>query len=171
MIAPYIVDYDPNWPICFLREREEILVEVRQYTGEIEHFGSTAVPGLCAKPIIDILVGLQDLSLLELFRERIQLLGYSYVKEHGPRRHFFRKPGNLEERAMYHLHAVEIGSEPWQRLLLFRDYLRSHPETVRAYALLKKQLVTQFGTYNSGKKDEFVQSVFAQIYGDSGFIK
>lgn len=138
-----IVDYDPNWITQF--EAEEILL--RQALGQvdpiIEHVGSTAVPGLAAKPTIDVMIGLTSLKEAAQCIQPIVDLGYHYFMEAEkeiPERRYFKKllpDGNHS----HHLHLVEVGSAFWQEHLLFRDYLRAHPAVARAYERHKRHLL------------------------------
>jgi GrpB-like predicted nucleotidyltransferase (UPF0157 family) len=150
-----IVDYDPAWPKKFLDER--ILLEgVFPKTAVIEHIGSTAVPRLAAKPIIDIMVGVSRLDEAEARVPDLALLGYEYVPEYEallPERRYFRKPRHgLRE---VHLHCVLPGSDFWIRHLAFRDYLRANPDAATAYVTLKKELAAASGNdrdaYTDGK--------------------
>jgi GrpB-like predicted nucleotidyltransferase (UPF0157 family) len=141
-----IVPYDPHWPALFERERDHLRVCLPpELIGRIEHFGSTAVPGLAAKPIIDILVEVADLA--ETRRVIVPLLeaqGYDYFwrpafdDDRPPFYAWFIKR-DAAGRRTHHLHMVESDSELWARLL-FRDYLVGHPETARAYGELKARL-------------------------------
>lgn len=134
--APVIVPYDPRWPSLFAQEREGLL---RLFTGtivEIEHIGSTAVPGLGGEPVIDILLGVLELKQIQ---DRILALeGLGYRPEHQ----IFAKEAGGQH--IYHLHVVEMRGEFWRHFLLFRDYLKAHGEMVRQYYELKVQLAEQF---------------------------
>src|SRR5260370_42693885 len=152
-----VSDYDPNWPILFEQESMRIKKALGSFALAIEHMGSTAVPGLPSKPIIDLLVGVPD---LEEIRERcirpIETLGYNYVPEYAswmPCELFFRKgsPGPWT----HHLHLMEPSHPRWEALLVFRDYLRAHPEAAGAYANIKRALAASskddIEAYRTGK--------------------
>jgi GrpB-like predicted nucleotidyltransferase (UPF0157 family) len=127
-----LVPYDEAWPSLFVEERVRIERALGSWVEAIEHVGSTAVPGLTAKPILDIMVGVSSLRDAKRCIGPLEQLGYEYRGEAGvPGRLFFRK-GNPKT---HHLHVTEIGSEFWERHPVFRDYLRAHPETARNYAL------------------------------------
>ncbi len=140
-----IVDYDPVWPIRFEAERELLGQAFGGAPVSIEHVGSTAVPGLAAKPIIDILISADSLEAFEVRVPELARLGYEYVPEFEvelPMRRYFRKPA-LTGRT-HHLHCVETDSAFWRDHLLFRDFLRTHPDRAAAYAELKRELAQRF---------------------------
>ena len=122
-----VVRYDPEWPRVFEAERavlERVLAP--WLSGGIHHIGSTAVPGLAAKPVIDMLAGVLDLEEARVAFEPLQALGYEY-REHRPEAHLFVKP----DRGV---HLTEPGSDLWRERLAFRNALRTNPELASAYA-------------------------------------
>ncbi len=143
-----IVPYDPTWPESFRRERQHLLGCLpSELIRRIEHFGSTAVPGLAAKPIVDILVEVADLDAI---RARVAPLleaqGYEYLwrPTHGddgpPFYAWFIKRDQRTGARTHHIHMVERHfSDHWDRLL-FRDFLIRHPDVAREYASLKLRL-------------------------------
>src|SRR5690242_16455065 len=134
-----IKEYDPLWPALYEAEREEIMEAIGHYVADIQHMGSTAVPGLAAKPVIDILVGLRRLLDAQDCILPIEGMNYEYVPEFEaefPDRRYFRKGTNGVRS--HQIHMVEIGSDFWERHLLFRDYLRDHPDAANDYAALKR---------------------------------
>src|SRR5260370_8243621 len=146
MSSIIIADYNPVWPVLFEEEKARILAVAGSYIQDIQHVGSTSVPGLGAKPIIDIMIGLRDLSHVEQFVQPLRQLGYGYLGEHGiPERHFFRKPDNGSWIARTHqINMIVMGSDFWRRHLLFPDYLRLPPEDARRYYFSKKELAQHF---------------------------
>lgn len=140
-----IVNYDPRWPETFAAERELILSVVGDAITSIEHVGSTAVPGLGAKPILDMLGGLDN--LYDAFRciEPLSSIGYSYIPEYESdlpeRRYFHKRPDNGQ---WFNLHLAEVGGDFWERHIGFRDYLRREPEAAAEYHRLKVSLARQF---------------------------
>jgi len=161
-----VSDYDPNWPAIFEQERENIQGALGSFAIAIEHIGSTAVPGLAAKPIVDLLVGVPS---LEEARSRcvepIKSLGYTYMPQYAswlPGELFFRKgpPGPWT----HHVHVMEPSHPRWENFVLFRDYLRVHPEVARAYADIKRELAAAFkdniAGYRNGKR-QFVEAAMA----------
>lgn len=141
-----VVPYDSRWPQLYEEERAHLLSCLPEgLTRRIEHFGSTAVPGLCAKPIVDILVEVASLEETRLKVPPIlEAQGYDYFwrplgKEDIPPYYaWFIKRGSKGERT-HHIHMVEAHFEHWDRLH-FRDWLRSHPGDARAYGELKMRL-------------------------------
>jgi GrpB-like predicted nucleotidyltransferase (UPF0157 family) len=144
MPAPVIiVPYDPAWPDLFLAEQTRIQAAIGPHIRQIEHMGSTAVPGLAAKPIIDIMIGLAVLADAPACIAPLEALGYTYVPEYEadmPDRRYFSKGRGTPGGATHHIHMVELGGTFWNRHLLFRDYLRAHPADAAAYGDLKRRL-------------------------------
>lgn len=141
-----IVPYDPSWPALFAEERSRVMEAVGRWVEDVEHVGSTAVPGLDAKPVIDVMVGLRSMQDAYPCVEPLVKLGYSYWAEGAePRHRLFVRFANLERTARTHnLHLVEAGDRYWDERLLFRDYLRDHPATALAYARLKRELAGRY---------------------------
>jgi GrpB-like predicted nucleotidyltransferase (UPF0157 family) len=165
-----IVDYDTRWPQLFEEERERILGAIGDWLLGIEHIGSTAVPGLAAKPIVDIMPGLRSLDDAPLLVPVMEAIGYQYIPEYEdqlPERRYFVKPpgrGYHIER-LFHVHAVETSSPFWRRHTAFRDYLRAHPEACEEYAALKRLLAAKHGADRVGYTDaktEFIQGIEAR---------
>jgi NAD-dependent deacetylase len=159
-----VVDYDPEWPRRFEREAERLRAALGDLLVAAEHTGSTAVPGLAAKPVVDVSAGL---ARLELDRERIaamERLGYEYLGEYGlPGRLYFRS--RTAPRA-FHVHAVEHGGEHWHRHRAFRDYLRAHPEEAARYGEHKRAVAAGAGdteTY-SRRKQAYVDALFERAW-------
>jgi len=152
-----VTDYNPAWPALFKQERERLDTALGSLLVIIEHVGSTAVPGLAAKPIIDLLVGVRSLEEARpRCIQRLQSLGYTYMPEYQswlPDELFFRKgvPGPWT----HHVHVMEPTNPGWERRLLFRDYLRAHPDAADAYVDLKRRLAATFNddiaAYRNGK--------------------
>lgn len=161
-----IVEYNPDWPRLFEQEKAHILTVIGDYIEEIQHTGSTSVPGLAAKSVIDILIAIPDLALVEKCVEPLESLGYGYLGENGlPDRHFFRKPAGNSWHRTHHIHMVLKGSQEWENQTRFRDYLRTHPETRRQYQELKRELAARFGSDRGGYTDakaDFVINVLRQ---------
>lgn len=137
-----ICNYDPNWPHQFDNERIQLLSIFEQITPiAIEHIGSTSVPLLGAKPVIDIMIGVEHEHELDLLIAPIEMLGYSYGKEHEvdmPFRRFFRKDTNGIRS--HHIHAVTRSHPFWETHLAFREHLRTNPLVAQEYETLKRKL-------------------------------
>ena len=136
-----IEDYDPSWPALFEAQRPIVtrLLE-RTLTSEVEHVGSTSVPGLPAKPIIDMLAVVNDYDEAGPRLEKLSMAGWVIAPEAGDaeaRKYSICFPSI--ERRTHHLHVVEP-TWGWEDLLLFRDYLRAHPVAAADYATLKRSL-------------------------------
>lgn len=159
-----IAGYDPAWPGAYERERVAILGALGDLVFAIEHVGSTSVPGLGAKPIIDIMIGVRDLADHARCVAPLQSLGYEHKGEFGiPGRLYFRKL--IDGLRTHHIHLVEHGCDFWERHLLFRDYLRRHPQEVRQYQEMKARLAAQYGEDRIGyteAKTEFIESALAK---------
>ena len=138
-----IVPYDPAWPSLFEQERSVLEAELGEWlAGSVEHIGSTAVPGLAAKAVIDIMAGVES---LETSRDAIAAagrLGYMYYPYRPDVMHWFCKPSPAFRT--HHLHLVPFRSRLWTERLAFRDYLRREPAAAAEYAALKIRLATQF---------------------------
>jgi GrpB-like predicted nucleotidyltransferase (UPF0157 family) len=134
-----IVPYDPAWPARFERERKLLEDAIGTWvSGGIHHVGSTAVPGLAAKPVIDILAGVRDLASSRACFEPLERLGYVYAPYRAGEMHWFCKPH--PSHRTHHLHLVPTGSPRFRAELAFRDHLRAHPEEAVKYAALKRRL-------------------------------
>jgi GrpB-like predicted nucleotidyltransferase (UPF0157 family) len=119
----------------FEAEAKRLLHALADFALRIEHVGSTAVPGLAAKPVIDIQVAVASLSPLDSYRERLEALGYTYSTIPLP---FFHRPEEWPHT--HHLHLREAGGNDAWRIVAFRDWLRAHPDDRRAYEELKRML-------------------------------
>jgi GrpB-like predicted nucleotidyltransferase (UPF0157 family)/protein associated with RNAse G/E len=135
--------YTPVWADLYRAEEAQLRAHIGQYVLDIQHVGSTSIPGIPAKPIIDIGVGVANFEEAAVCIAPLQQLGYGYMGEFGiPRRHYFVKG----EPRTYHLHMNEVHSSDWQQQIAFRDYLRSYAAVAQAYAELKLRLAQQFPT-------------------------
>jgi len=158
-----IVPYDPSWPGQYLDESKLIRSAMGPYLQAIEHIGSTSVPGLSAKPIIDILGGMFKLEDAFTIIPALEQIGYTYVPEYEmqlPDRRYLTRFRN--DRAKIHLHLVKTHSPLWQNHLIFRDRLIADSHLRDAYAQLKMELSMKFGTDRVGytnAKTTFIKKV------------
>ncbi len=156
MGAPVIVvPYDHRWPHLYREEARIIRGTAGHMLVALEHIGSTAVPHLRAKPIIDIMAGVPDAAAAECCCRALQGLGY-VAKTPGEKDwHFVLSRRASGMRVGYHIHLMSHDSWQWQRHLLFRDYLRTHPDAAEEYACLKSELARQCSddrvAYTEGK--------------------
>jgi GrpB-like predicted nucleotidyltransferase (UPF0157 family) len=138
-----VVPYDPSWPARFEAERARIAEALGALALRVDHNGSTAVPGLAAKPVIDIQVSVAALAPLARFAEPLAAIGYVHVPHADdafcP---FFHRPAHGPHS--HHVHVVAAGGSEERRTLAFRDYLREHAEAVAVYASLKRDLAERF---------------------------
>jgi len=133
-----IVEFDPAWPAAYAAEASAIRQALGPLLHQCFHVGSTAIPAMAAKPVIDILLSVQSVASLDAHNEVLRRLGYESLGEYGfPGRRFFQKGG---DRRTHHLHAFDVGSAEIERHVLFRDYLRANAEEANAYMALKQAL-------------------------------
>ncbi len=148
MPAPIvIVDYDPQWPLRFEAARTALTRAVGGLLVSIEHVGSTAVPALAAKPIIDIMPGIRRFEDGYECVAPLETLGYMYQGENGiPGRHYFDHFDEDDARGtgIQHVHMLVGGSDPWTGHILFRDLLRANPHEAEQYARLKRSLAERY---------------------------
>ena len=160
-----IVGYDPHWPGLFDEEAKRLraVLDSSLIVG-LEHFGSTAVPGLSAKPIIDILIAVRSLTEAQaVFVEALGNLDYVYWADNPKQDRLFFVKGMPPFGATrsHHVHVTEPDGEMWQRLA-FRDYLRAHPEEAATYARLKRRLAAEHPADReayTGAKSAYIDSV------------
>ena len=156
-----VVPYDPGWPGEFESEARRIRSVLGAEAVAIHHYGSTGIPGLCAKPIIDILVEVRDVEAIDALNAEMEALGYEVRGEWGfsGRRYFVKEQAG---RRTPHAHLYQSGHPEIERCFNFRSYLLSHPDEAEAYGGLKRSLAEQFPydarRYNEGKT-RFVKRV------------
>ncbi|MGM9924863.1 MAG: GrpB family protein [Bacillus sp. (in: firmicutes)] len=155
-----VVPFQSSWASAFQQEADWLKAIWREDLLAVHHIGSTSIKGMCAKPIIDIMLVVKDINRADSFNEEMMGIGYEPMGENGIEgRRFFRKGGN--ERT-HHVHVFEEGNQEIERHLLFLDYLREHPQEARAYAELKGRLAADhpkdIDSYIEGK-DAFIKAV------------
>lgn len=161
----YVVPYDPAWATEFDRESPRVASALGDNVVEIHHIGSTAIPGIYAKPIIDLLVGVRNLDAVDARGSAMADLGYEGLGEFGiPGRRYFRKNDEHGLRS-HQVHVFVRDSPDMDRHLAFRDYMRAHPDTAEEYSNLKRKVAARhpddiFG-YMEGK-DAFIKEVEAK---------
>lgn len=166
MTEPVIVEeYNPDWIDRFLQEKESLLSALGQNIIDLEHIGGTSIFDLAAKPIIDILVGVKTLDDAEKCIPILEKMNYQYVPEFEdvlPERRYFRKPPQGEGHDV-HLHMTILGSDFWDRQLLFRNYLRIHSDARDKYSKLKKKLAKKhrndIEAYTNAKEEFILKTI------------
>jgi len=160
-----IVDYDPEWPRLFEEERRRLRAALPG-DGSIEHMGSTSVPGLGAKPIIDIMVGVAGEAEAHRFQRLLEPAGYLDITPEPGETEWFYCLGRGTRELYYHVHLVVEGSRHWRRQLAFRDQLRADPYLAAEYDELKRRLADIHGEDREGyteAKTEFITRVLRKI--------
>ncbi|MBF2027146.1 MAG: GrpB family protein [Oscillatoriales cyanobacterium C42_A2020_001] len=160
-----MVPHDPQWRHAFEAEAKRVAVAIGQNVVAIHHIGSTAIPGIYAKPIIDLLVEVDDITLVDACNSTMQALGYEVVGEFGiPGRRFFSKDNAAGDRT-HHVHAFQTNSPQVERNLAFRDFLIAHPHYAQTYSELKQKLAKQYPNdiegYGDGKA-AFIEAMHAK---------
>ena len=138
-----LAPHQAEWKTLFESEAKLLREALERYAVAIEHIGSTAVSGLEAKPIIDILIGVQKLEDAEKCIAPLTEISYEYRGEQGIAKRFYFRKGNADV-STHHLHMVEMTGDFWRTHLLFRDYLRQHPKAVKDYGRLKRELAVKY---------------------------
>lgn len=156
----YVVPYDDSWPSRFEEEAKEIKIALGENCVEIYHIGSTSVPQLAAKPVIDMLPVVLDITKVDDANNAMLALGYEAKGEYGmPFHRYFQKGGN---QRTHQAHVFAVGSPEIERHLKFRDWMKNHPKDRDAYARLKQNLARKYSddinAYCLGK-DEFIASI------------
>ncbi len=155
-----MVAYNPQWPKAFDEEAKQVVTAIAENVVAIHHIGSTAIPGIYAKPIIDLLVEVKDIIQVDQQNGAMTALGYEVVGEFGvPGRRFFSKDNEVGDRT-HHVHAFQTGSPEIQRNLAFRDFMIAHPNHAQTYSELKRDLAKQFP-----------RDIESYVQGKDGFIK
>lgn len=148
-----LTEYTENWVQMFEDEAQLLRGIFGDEIIKFDHFGSTSVPGLKAKPVIDMMCLVKDILKIDTFNERMLSLGYDVAGEWGIRgRRLFRKGG---ENRTHHIHVYQFDHHQIERHLVFRDYLRKHPEEAERYGHLKEDLAQAYddtSSYSKAKK-------------------
>lgn len=155
-----VVPYNPKWREVFEAEAKDVAIALSENVIAIHHIGSTAIPKIYAKPVIDLLVEVRNITEVDERSSKMESLGYEVMGEYGiTGRRYFRKD-NQEGVRTHQIHVFEIGSEQINRHLAFRNYMITHPIDAQTYSELKKKLAKA----HSQNIDEYMD-------GKDGFIK
>ncbi len=167
MSGVIVSPYSAGWPELFQNIRKELLSAFETTPVVVEHIGSTSVPGLAAKPVIDVLLGADSLAEIKARIGKLEACGFSYVskyeREIPERRYFIKSP---PESLRVHVHGVVIGGRLWREHLSFRDALRNEPALLAEYQALKLRLAAEFAHDKSAyteAKGPFVKAVLERI--------
>jgi GrpB-like predicted nucleotidyltransferase (UPF0157 family) len=154
--------YNPEWPQLFTAEKLRLQAAIGPHVLDIQHVGSTSIPGMNAKPIIDIAIAVASFEAAFVCVPPVEQLGYEYKGENGiPRRHYFSRGAPCT----HHIHMVELSSSDWINQILFRDYLIRHPAAAGEYAALKQALARQYPTDRkvyTGQKAPVIERIIEQ---------
>ncbi len=159
-----VVNYNEKWPPDFLKIKEELL-KVLTVSCQVQHVGSTSIPGMKAKPIIDIDVGLENWKDFEKVKSALALIGYEHEGDKGiTGREAFGRNGKVHNEILdsidHHLYVCSFDNEEYQRHILFRNYLRNHTEARDRYNQIKEEILAKVGSDNRAgyvqmKEDEY----------------
>ncbi|MFO8110728.1 MAG: GrpB family protein [Thermoplasmata archaeon] len=169
-----IVEYDPEWPLLFKKLKSTYMDELGELIIDVEHIGSTSVPGLCAKPSIDIDIVISERSVLPSVIQGLSRIGYTHSGDQGieGREAFKRKDsraphdGSESSKYPHHLYVCSCDSMELKKHLFFREYLRLDPEMRNKYGELKKSLAEKYRkdrvAYTEAKT-EFIQNILKEL--------
>lgn len=163
MDAIEIHPYDPTWPELFLATARPIRAALGEVAVRIDHIGSTSLPGVAAKPIIDLQISVTGFEPFERILKPMEALGYGWRSDNPElTKRYFREPTGARRT---HVHVREAGSWSEQMALLFRDYLRLHPDDCAAYVELKQGLAVQYRDDREAytdAKDPFIWQILSK---------
>ena len=175
-----LIEYNSQWPSLYLKESLLLQKILGQKIKSIDHVGSTAIPGISAKPIIDILIGVESLDNSNNFDDLLSRENYEkqiVADQFFPNRLFFIKI-DKDSKQQFNLHITKHKGNFWIQLILFRDYLLNHPETVKEYEVVKQHMAQRFPNnliaYSIGKEG-FIVAVIERakkeiIFGNNAVI-
>ena len=146
-----VVEYVKEWPQDFLKIKTELQKAITVMSN-IQHVGSTSIPGMKAKPIIDIDVGLENWGNFENVKSKLATIGYEYEGDRGIKgREAFCRNGKVQNKILdnidHHLYVCSVDNEEYKRHILFRDYLRSHDEARDRYNQIKEEMAISFSKF------------------------
>lgn len=155
-----VVPYKVEWVMMFEEESRKIKEVLGEEVVDVYHIGSTSIPNIHAKPVIDLMVEVVSIDKIDEYNHGMEQLGYEAYGENGiPKRRFFSKGGN---NRTHHVHIFEKGNPEMARHIAFRDYMIAHPEEAQIYSQLKQSLAKQYPysieQYIEGK-DSYIKSI------------
>jgi len=154
-------EYTSKWHESYLEEEKKLKEVLKDILIEIEHVGSTSIPNLKSKPIVDIAIAVKDLGEVEKYAKDLEDAGYNFRYDNGVKGEYLVRKGPEENRTHY-IHIVELNSEKWLNFILFKRHLLNNPEVVKEYENLKVELSEKFSddrkSYTAAK-NEFIASI------------
>lgn len=165
-----VVEYNKDWPQHFLKIKAELL-KVLTISCQVQHVGSTSIPGMKAKPIIDIDIGLENWSDFEAVKNALAEIGYEHEGDRGiTGRETFCRNGKVHNEILdnidHHLYICSVDNEEYKRHILFRDYLRSHDEARDRYNQIKEEILTKVGTENRAGYVQMKEEEYGDFFED-----
>ena len=173
-----IVNYDKKWPDDFLKIKDQVQ-KVLTVHCKVQHVGSTSIPGMKAKPIIDIDVGLENWGNFENVKSKLATIGYEYEGDRGIKgREAFCRNGKVQNKILdnidHHLYVCSVDNEEYKRHILFRDYLRSHDEARDRYNQIKEEILAKVGSENRAgyvqMKEENYRDFFEDVISKAQYV-
>ena len=165
-----VVDYDEKWPQDFLKNKEELL-KVLTVSCQVQHVGSTSIPGMKAKPMIDSDVGLDNWSDFEAVKRALAEIGYDHEGDRGiTGREAFCRNGKVHNKILdtidHHLYVCSVDNEEYKRHILFRDYLRNHDEARDRYNQIKEEILAKVGSNNRAGYVQMKEEEYGDFFED-----
>ncbi|MBU3106507.1 GrpB family protein [Clostridium gasigenes] len=156
-----LIPYDSCWKEEYIKEEKVLRSIMGEYLFDIQHVGSTSIERLYSKPIIDIAVGLESLSVVDNFRNLLESVGYEYRDNAGVDGRLFFAKGS-EDRRTHYLHIEVYGSNIWGNHIYFRNYLQKHNEYIDEYSKLKNELAIRYENDRAkytNRKNKFITMI------------
>lgn len=161
-----VYPYDETWPMEYKKEEEILKRHLTNLNVRIEHVGSTSIPGLSAKPIIDIAIGAKSEENLFEVAKRLEDAGYDILNSYEEKGEVLARKGSPECRTHY-IHIQLLGSEYWNEFMYFKRFMLDHPESVKEYQELKEELSVKYADERkkyTASKNEFISNILEQAY-------
>lgn len=163
--AVILKKHHSGWKLKFLEEKDNLHKVLRNIALDIQHFGSTAIPNLLAKPIIDIIVSVRDISEVEKVKKDLKMAGYEFHKGKPNKKKLLLFKGSKEMRT-FHIHIVETDNPIWRHNIVFRDYLLSNPKAVHEYEKIKIELARKYPNDRDSyfdEKSKYIEKIIARL--------
>ncbi len=161
-----VYPYDKSWPMEYKKEEKILKDYLKNFDVRIEHVGSTSIPGLSAKPIIDIAIGAKNEEDLFKVAKCLENYGYDVLNSYEEKGEILARKGTPECRTHY-IHIQLLGSEYWNEFIYFKKYMLDHPESVKEYQTLKEELSVKYTDERkkyTASKNEFISGILDKAY-------